>query len=334
MKPIHFPRFPAFTLVELLTSVSLLSLLMLMFAQIADSGLRVWRDGVARADSYQTGRSALELLSRELAPAIVDTRMQFVIAPSDTLRPAWRTGAAPQSPVLLWMAPLGESGRLRCMGYYLYRDEAKRSYRLKRIAIDPPEDQQAPSFFPRFANLQNPRDATLRTSPVDASWFSRNWSAVAFNDADPANDQAVVATVADGVIGFWVQAYDLLGRPVPFVSASKTHPASRLYFNSAAYFQAATSEPFEDGASFQYLAQTPQSMKANRVPAAVELTIVTANAALLARRAAGLPLQPNIEPNGSLDLDESLSAFRLALQKAGVIATRTFTTRVSLTNGK
>src|SRR6202000_2247092 len=104
--------------------------------------------------------------------------------------------------------------------------------------------------------------------------FTRTWDTNAFDDQSTSNDQAVVSSAADDVIAFWVQGLDLLGNPIPCVSNSSVHPQSSLFFNSAAYSQAATTPPFETGQTFIYLAKTPQSLKANRAPAALDLTVV------------------------------------------------------------
>jgi prepilin-type N-terminal cleavage/methylation domain-containing protein len=317
-----------FTLVELLVSLALLTFLMLVLGSVTESASRAWRDGQNRTETFQSARTSLEIVARELSPAVVDTRMQFVLAPSTILSAAGAKNVAPQSPALLWMAPLGENGSLRCVGYYLYRDEAKQFYRLKRIFIAP-----ASRYFPIMVNKSNPRDATLRTSPVHAEWFTRTWNGDAFDEENPDNVEAVVSAASDGVVAFWVQCLDSLGRPIPGLNRSTVHPASSLHFNSAAYFQAATSTPFEAGVSFRYLAASPQAMKANRVPAAVDLTVVTIDSRLLIRGVI-VPEQVNVyDEAGALDLEASTRQFDAALRKNGIHSARTFSTRTKLVNG-
>jgi hypothetical protein len=135
------------------------------------------------------------------------------------------------------------------------------------------------------------------------------------------------------VIAFWVQCLDVLGNPIPFLSKSTVHPASELQFNSAAYFEVATSTPFDTGASFQYLAASPQAMKANRVPATLDLTIVTIDSRTLARGVA-IPVQANIyDAKGALDVDASRKQFETLLQQNNIYNARVFSTRAKLVNG-
>ncbi len=323
----------ALTLVELLVSMALLTFLMLVLAGITEAASRAWREGQSRTETFQSARTALEILARELTPAVVDTRMQFVVALGDLLTDAGAQHVAPNSPALLWMAPLGDDGSLRVVGYYLYRDEARKFHRLKRLFIAPPTPTKPSTYFPRLVNKTDPRDPKLRTSPVDAEWFTRTWDGDAFDEEDPANEKAVVSAAADGVAAFWVQCVDVLGRPVPLLSKSPVHPPSMLHYNSAAYFQVATTTPFEGGRSFQYLADSPQAMKANRVPAAIDLTIVTFDSRVLAR---GLKVPEQVQlyrADGSIDIEASVAQFDALLRQNGIRNARTFSTRAKLVNG-
>jgi prepilin-type N-terminal cleavage/methylation domain-containing protein len=334
-----------FTLVEMLASVSLLAALLLVLSAVTESASRAWREGQSRTDTFQSARTALELMARELAPAVVDTRMQFVVAPSSTLsnivanKNATLAGQfATESPALLWMAPLGDNGDLRCVGYYLHRDPARKFYRLKRIFIAPPTNPGDASYFPRMVNLSAARDKTLWTSATDATWFTRSWDADAFDEDNfdpnnPSASKAVVSSAADGVIALWVECRDLLGNPVPLLSKAANHPKSALFYNSAAFFQFATTKPFDNGSSTMYLAQTAQSMKANRVPAAVDLTIVTIDSAQLARGVT-IPDQINLyDGTGALDVAASLKAFEDKLAQNKIYTARSFTTRARLNSG-
>lgn len=323
----------AFTLIELLVSMSLLTFVLIVLAGVTDAASRAWRGGQSHTETFQSARAALEIMARELTPAVVDTRMQFVVAPGTLLTAVGATHLAEKSPVVLWMAPLGEDGSLRCVGYFLTRDNDRKFFRLKRLFIAPPQPGKPSAFFPKMVNAQNPRDATLKTSPVDARWFTRAWNADAFDEENPENTEVVVSSAADGVVGLWVQCVDLLGHPIPRLATSRVHPHSTLDFNSAAYFQVATTRPFEDGSSFQFLAETPQTMKANRLPAAVEFTLVIVeNRDLL--RVKELPEQVNIyDEKGTLDVEASTRQFEDELHKIGIHNAHTFSTRARLVNG-
>jgi type II secretory pathway pseudopilin PulG len=325
-----------FTILELLVSVVLLAFLMIMLVGISDSASRAWCSGQRRADTMQTARASLELFARELTPAQVDTRLQFVIAPGSILAaaPTLANNIAPQSPVTLWMAPLGTEGALCCVGYYLYRDDVNRFYRLKRLYIPALDSNGNPSpYFPRMVNINNPRDPSLEPNATDATWFTRNWDINAFDDQNATNTQAVTSTVADGVIALWVRGLDPLGHAIPLVSQSSIHPASSLYFNSAAYFEVATTTAFDNGGTFAYEAKTPQSLKANRVPAAVEIAIVLLDQTTIAH-GVNIPQQTSVyDASGALDLQSSIQDYTLLLNQSGIHNALTFTTRAKLVNG-
>ena len=251
-----------------------------------------WIDGERRIDTHQRARGALELVARELTPAVVDTRMQFVMLPSYLLADVGATHVVPNSPAMLWMAPIGTNGELRCVGYYLYRDTERKFYRLKRIFIKPDNDL----YFPKLTNYDNAR-------------------------------------AADGIIAFWVQAYDLLGNPIPWVSESVNHPSSDLIYNSAAYFQMATTTPFDNGESFAYLSESPMVMKGNKVPAEIEISVVTIDRTTMARDPEIPEMQLILRADGSLDVDESVDLFLEELKANGINRSKVFSTRVKLVNG-
>src|SRR3954451_24879323 len=98
---------------------------MLILAGVTEAAGRAWREGQSRTETFQNARTALEIVARELTPAVVDTRMQFVVGPGSILTRAGAKHVAPDTPMLLWMAPVGEDGGLRCVGYYLYRDQER-----------------------------------------------------------------------------------------------------------------------------------------------------------------------------------------------------------------
>ena len=341
LKALHNSR--GFTLIEVLVSVSLIAYLMVILFSATDAASHAWRDGQARTDAFQSGRTTLEIMSRELTPAVVDTRMQFVVAPGSVLTKAGAPNVEANAPALLWMAPLGEDGSLRCVGYYLYRDPARKFYRLKRLLIAPADAQgHVSKYFPRIASAQDPanpaklidpRDLQSRTSAKDATWFTRTWDKAAFDEESDDNETAVVSSAADGIIALWVQCIDQLGHPVPLVSQSTVHPKSDLAYNSAAYFQMATSSLFEGGRSVLYLAETPQTMKANRLPQAVEITIMTLDRSTILKTAA-VPEQVNeMDATGALDVEASRRSYEELLKTNHIYTARVFSTRARLING-
>lgn len=329
-------RLAGFTLVEMLVAFAVLSGLMVLLLGAVTPVATQWRKAESRVETHQRARGALELLARELTPAVVDTRMQFVVLPGVDLEDAGATGIAAESPALIWMAPLGKDGELRCVGYYLFRDQSRGFYRLKRMFIRPYRTDlpDVPNpYFPRLVNHKDTRDLSMRTDPVSAKWFLERWDEKAFAEEDLSNERAIVSSVADGVLGFWVQCYDLLGNPVPSLSEAKYHPRSTLIYNSAAYFQMATTHPFDSGNSTEFLAETPQVMKANRVPTEIEFGLVVVDETVALRDVRVPDMTSVRDDQGVLDLEASIRETMANLETAGINQAKAFTTRVKLVNG-
>lgn len=321
-----------FSMLEMLIAITLLSILVLMLAGMLDPVMRTYRQGETRIERFQGARASMELITREMTPAVVDTRMQFVVMPGEQLEEVGAEHIAPNTPAIFWMAPLGDRNQLSCVGYYLTRDEDKDRYRLKRLFVGPDDSSgNHNSYHPAIVG-ETRRSGKGYTSPVTAEWFTGNWDKAAFDDDDPQNKDVVVATVADGVIAFWVQCYDLLGNPIPWLSTSSVHPDSELIFNSAGYFTMATSVPFEDGKSFRFQTNHDVVMKANRVPAEMEIRIFTIDRTQL-QRGVEIPEMPVIMDGDVLDLEESALEFERHLKDNGVELPQAFSTRVKLLNG-
>ena len=169
---------------------------------------------------------------------------------------------------------------------------------------------------------------------MNADWFLRNWSAAAFDEENPSNDRAVVSTAADNIIAFWAQCLDLAGNPIPWLSNAPHHAGSEMIYNSGAFFQMATTTPFDNGGTTEFLARTKQSMKANRVPAAVDITVVAVDSATLAKGLSIPEVQNVFTSDGALDVAESIRRFNRDLLDNNIRDARTFTTRVNLLNGQ
>lgn len=318
-----------FSIIELLVAFSVLAILMAILLGAVPPVTSTWIESERRIETYQRARGALELITRELTPAVVDTRMQFVVLPGEKVLEVGAENVAPGSPALFWMAPLGEAGELRCVGYYLFRDDEKGFHRLKRIYIEPDNPD---GYYPRLVNLEDARDLSMRTDPVTAKWFLENLDEAAFDEQDPDNDSVIVSSAADGVIAFWVQCYDLLGNPVPWLSQAPNHPSSDLMYNSAAYFQMATTLPFDSGETTEFLRLSKQVMKAHRVPSEVEITIVTIDTAVIAQ-GFEIPTMESLVVDGKMDMDGSVQLFLSKLELAGIRGAEVFTTKVKLVNG-
>jgi len=323
-------RTEAFSLFEMLVAVSVLTVLLMLLMSIVGVVTDVWVESERTVQANQRARAGLELFAREVTPAVVDTRMQFIVAPGEDLEEVGAKNIAPDSPAVFWMAPLGKGGELRCVGYYLYRNEEIKHFRLKRIYV---RDGNENGYFPKLIDLANARNLDIRTDSLTSKWFTFNWDEEAFDDNSADNRKVIVSTVADGVVAFWVQCLDLLGNPIPFVSESKNHPQSELLFNSAAYFHMATSTPFDNGDSFIYLAKTPFVMKAHRLPAEIEIAIITIGDLTLERNYSIPQMKNVLNENGGLDMKGSVDLYLEKLEKTGIKDAEVYTTRVKLSNG-
>ena len=324
----------AFTLIELITSMGIFAVILLILTSMTGTVINTWTNSESKVETVQNARGALELMTREMTPAVVDTRMQYVIMPGDALN---NKVAIPniveESQVALWMAPLGEDGDLRCVGYYLARNEEKQLYQLKRIHIRSTETSGRPvQAFPALTR-QRRASSVEKISPVDGSFFHRYWNPSFFDEEQEDISRVIVSTASDYVVALWIQAVDVLGNEIEWLSNSDIHPKSQLHYNSSAYFHVATSRPFDEGKTFVYLANTPQVMKGNRVPASVDVTVVTIDQVSLDRGNTP-PIQTNIlDDGGFLDIEESVRQYMTELDQAGFENARSFSTRVKLLNG-
>lgn len=370
------PAAGAFTLVELLTATAVLALILTMFGGLIGSVQKSWMSHEARTTNIQAARSVIDMLGRELAPAVVDTRMQFAIFQATHLAShghnyGW-VEPVPNSPAMFWMAPLGPNGDLRMVGYYLIRPKAggplTNGYRLKRLYASPVVENVAdptqPSrhiYFPRVStDALNSYDVLGPPKPCDVEWLLENLDNKAMDDDNPLYDDWAITSIAmDNVVAMWIQAIDRSGRPIPWLSQSTNHPVgttsppfdqlglqkSQIMFNSASFFMQNISADPSATDSFYYKGGTynpPSShLRANAVPAAVEVTIVVIDEKELARISAMkqlVPVQTNVLVSAAtgeqvLDVEASVGAFNQALVSARVTSARRFTTRIQMLNG-
>ena len=318
-----------FSLIEVTVSISILGMIAVLLASMLGTAGNNWIKGEEVVQAYQAGSTALELMNREVSGATIDTCQQFTVLPGDLLSKCGCEKIEPNSQATMFVAPIGREGEIRRVGYYLERDDARQFYRLKRLYIGPEDEDYFGGEFNSYVDDPNPY--ATPTQPAD---FLGSLDANAFNDSDPENRKSVVAPIADGVIGFWIQCFDTLGNPVPWASKDSKHPNTPLIFNSAALFQMATTEPFDDGTTFRYFGNTDSAIKGDKLPAAIEFTIVTLDPESISRAndMDGIPRMTSIVDGGSLDVDASLRKFQADLKAAGINNARTFTSRVKLAN--
>jgi prepilin-type N-terminal cleavage/methylation domain-containing protein len=289
----------AFTLVEVLIATAILSLLILLLTSLLSGVHRTWVAGEQKVSEFQDGRAILELISRELSQAVISQKLQFVQNPT-------LTGANQRlnSDSIFWQAPAAPTanGNLAEIGYYLTEDATKTGadvYQLKRFYVPPIDNTN----YKIFTTGYQPTDSSAPwvTSPTSLS-----------------------NTVASGVIAFWVRCYDRNDDLIPWLSAN-VGAAAPLKFNSAAHFQPAIAGT---SSSFKYTSAT-NTVRANLLPVAVELTLVTVDAQTFKRNPT-IPAQT--AQSGPSDLPVVSASFSQQLISNKITSARMFSTRVNLMN--
>jgi hypothetical protein len=302
---------------------------------------RVWVAGGERVENFQNGRAILELISRELSPAVISNSLQFVQnpgTPSAANLNALLPASSPQvanSDSLFWQAPgPGNAvGNISEIGYFLTQDLSTPSspkYRLHRFAIQP-DNLPVSDANHRFRIYDSPSaftgyPAASRWLPPDAAPWLTQLTATQF--------QASLSPLSDGVIAFWVRCLDKNGDLIPWLKdAASYSSAVPLKFNSAAGFNPAVAGSAD---SFHYT-DMASTLAANRLPSAVELTIVTIDSSTLDRPDIPAKLDSVITSmSAPADPDEVsalASQFMANLAGQGITSARLFSTTVPLANG-
>jgi hypothetical protein len=298
----HPAKAAAFTLIELLIAAAILSSLVLLLTAMLSGINRIWVASEQRVSEFQDGRAILELMSRELSQAVISPSLQYVQNP---LMAAGLNQRA-NSDSIFWQAPASAttSGNLAELGYYLAEDHSQTGaqiYQLKRFFVPPTDGSNYQIFSP-------PNQPTDASAPWVTSFVTTN----------------TTTTVASGVIAFWVRCYDGNGDLIPWLSANA--PAvGPMKFNSAAHFQPAI--PGQTS-SFKYT-NTSNTARANLLPAAVELTIVTLDPQTF-KRNPSIPAQ-NAQ-SAPDDLPTVRDSFNRQLITNSIRTGHTFSTRVKLVN--
>jgi prepilin-type N-terminal cleavage/methylation domain-containing protein len=318
-----------FSLLEVTISIAVLGMIGILLASMLGAAGNNWLRGEEIVQTYQAGSTALELMAREVSGATIDTCQQFTVMPGSLLGKCGCEKIEPDSQATMFVAPIGRDGEIRRVGYYLERNDERQFYRLKRIYIGPEDEDYFGGDFNSYVDDPNPY-----ATPTQPANFLSSLDSNAFNDSDPDNRKSVVAPIADGVLAFWIQCFDTLGNPVPWASEDPLHPKTPLIYNSAALFQMATTKPFEDGTSFRYFPNVDNATKGDKLPAAIEFTMVTLDMESISRanENLGIPRMTNIMTAETLDVEASLRRFQEELQTSQINNARTFTSRVKLAN--
>jgi len=312
-----------FTLVEMLISMAIFSLLLVMVLLMLGEVSRAWISGERRVESFQNGRAVLELIVRELAQAAISDKLQFV---QDPKLGAAVPNLAPNSSSLFWQAPIisTTNGNMCVVGYYLTRvnpsGASAGQYQLRRLLVRPDDTN---SYYKVYNAAPNASNAPwVDTLPADA-----------FKEIGEAGlsspGRASAAIVSDGIVAFWARCLDGNGNPIPWLSGAGTPngdpSAAPLKFNSAAKFQ-----PAVPGSTnrVQYTDRTA-TLAAHRLPAAVELTLITVDSRALRRQ----PAIPNMDAAASPEqIPAQVDKFLRDARANGIDSARVFSTLVRLGN--
>jgi hypothetical protein len=304
--------------------MSVLALLLVVLVQMLNAISKTWGDGEKRIENFGNGRAILDLIARELAPAVISNAHQMIQNPfTDAQRSATVPTLAPNSDSLFWQAPLRASpnGDLCEVGYYLTDPGAngKGPYQLKRFFV--PQDH---AKFLVYATSYTPNSTTARWI---ASPTGTTFTATEFDN--------VSSVVSDGVLGFWVRCFDVNGEPIPWFLSNSPEKASapNTKFNSAARFQPAVVGTAGSITSpWPYTLNTsPITAQANRLPSVIEISIATIDSRTLKRNPT-LPTTPTVATPS--DLPNVLTTlFNVTLPGNRIDSARLFTTRVRLING-
>lgn len=339
----------AFTLPEMLVSVAIMAIVVVLLSSMIGAVNKAWLSGRERVENFQNGRAILEIMARELSTSVISSNLQFVQNPgtagAENLNALLASGyeQVPNSDSLFWQTPVKGNayGNIAEVGYFLTRNimatlpqhQLQRFYFARDNLSATPVPSPSPT--PKYYIFDSPTmysgagyTATSRWLPVtEAPWLTRL--------ASP-QFQAVTASISDGVIALWIRCLDVNRDPIPWLKTSTTPDYSSsnpMKYNSAAGFNPAI--PGTPN-SFQYTDRN-STVAANRLPDAVEITIVTVDARTLQRLQSQKITIPDMPTVGSpAEVPDAIADFTNnpndGLLKQGITTAQVFTTTVRLTN--
>ena len=128
----------AFSLVELLVAMAILVLVVVVLSQILGSTQNLWRQSENRADPFRDARAALEVMSTDIARALLHDRAPVLVFESLYTQPADPTGGTNNNQVYA-LGPVPPSAQgtgarsdICAVGFYCSWDAQRRAYVLRR----------------------------------------------------------------------------------------------------------------------------------------------------------------------------------------------------------
>ncbi len=221
-------RSRAFTLLELLVAMAIFSTILVLTLNVIGQAGTLSSGGMAKMEAARVARECLDLIHRDLSPALLPynrasaNSLQLLASPAN-LAPAY---ANPHS--LFWQAPLArnsENGSLSSVGYFVERSigttPEKNRFQLRRLYVNESDsaDDHELSKADWYQALAPDFAAATGASP----------------SGDPDADRGYKGWVADGVLGLWVRCLDSSGTPITKNAADQPTGFS---FNSRQAYQA------------------------------------------------------------------------------------------------
>ncbi len=317
----------AFTLVELMVSMVLLLAIMGVLLGLLDQTSRVWLMGERRVFTDQNARAIFDLMHRDLAPAVADTRNQFVqIEASDLIHRI--PNIAPNSTALFFMSPVGQFGEMCAIGYFLTRDADKRHYRLNRLFMTPEHADfpRAESFsHTQFTQTSSRAIWVTGETPTD---LSKGLPARVFELTGPGSATSVIS---DGVLSAHFACLDNFGNPLPLAS-EQARENTTLLFNSAARFLLADTGAL-GGNSEGIVFLSASGLQAHSVPSAVRVGLLISNPRSLQRADTVPEISPyELNTADGIDLDATLFKDLTAIANGQLSDSRSFCETIVLAN--
>jgi len=337
-----------FTLVEILVAMAILVIIVIAMVSMSSSVNRAWIIGEQRVENFQNGRAIMELMSRELSLTSPPRRalgsgtanvssLQFVQDPN--ISPLVATSLVTNSSSLFWQAYLAQTsyGNTCEVGYYLINASSGGRRQLQRFFVQP--DSLTATSTSTTYKIYNPY-TSFTGYTASSPWPPTN-AAPWLTTLTAANFQASSSLVSDSVVALWIRCLNVNGDPIPWLKNFDS-TASTITYNSAARFRVGSAIPSSVSqvtpnaannyqsvpTDYQFQYSDTNSIQAQRLPTAVEISIITVDSRAFQRPGANLPAMPSL--TGPQDVPAAIQSFNSQLISNNFTSAHTFTNTVRL----